>query len=32
MMKKRAFLRGLLGFPLGVAIGYAITILISAGL
>jgi len=31
MMKKRAFLRGLLGFPLGVAIGYAITILISAG-
>lgn len=29
MMKKKAFLRGLLGFPLGVAIGYAITIAIS---
>lgn len=29
MMKKKAFLRGLLGFPLGLAIGYAITIAIS---
>lgn len=28
-MKKKAFLRGLLGFPLGVFIGYSITILIS---
>lgn len=30
-MKKQALLRGLLGFPLGVFIGYSITILISAG-
>lgn len=29
MMKKKAFLRGLQGFPLGLAIGYAITIAIS---
>lgn len=28
-MKKKALLRGLLGFPLGIAIGYIITILIS---
>jgi len=28
-MKKKAFQRGLLGFPLGVFVGYAITILIS---
>lgn len=28
-MKKKAILRGTLGFPLGVFIGYAITILIS---
>lgn len=28
-MKKKALLRGLLGFPLGVFIGYTITILIS---
>lgn len=28
-MKKKAFLYGLLGFPLGVFIGYTITILIS---
>lgn len=28
-MKKKAFQRGLLGFPLGVFIGYTITILIS---
>ena len=31
-MKKQAFLRGLLGFPLGIAIGYVITILISLSL
>lgn len=31
-MKKQAFLRGLLGFPLGIAIGYIITIFISIGL
>ena len=30
-MKKKAFLRGLLGFPLGISIGYIITILISFG-
>lgn len=29
MMKKKAFLRGLLGFPLGLALGYMITIAIS---
>lgn len=28
-MKKQAFLRGLLGFPIGMAIGYVITIFIS---
>jgi hypothetical protein len=28
-MKKKAVLRGLLGFPLGVAIGYTITIIMS---
>ncbi len=28
---KKAFLRGLVGFPIGVAIGYAITILASLG-
>ncbi len=28
-MKKKTFLRGLLGFPLGLAIGYMITIAIS---
>ncbi len=28
-MKKKAFLRGLLGFPLGVSVGYIITIVIS---
>lgn len=28
-MKKQVFLRGLLGFPLGVAMGYIITIIIS---
>lgn len=28
-MKKKAILRGLLGFPLGIAIGYVITIVIS---
>lgn len=28
-MKRRAFLRGLLGFPLGIFVGYTITILIS---
>ena len=30
-MKKKAILRGLLGFPLGIAIGYIITIFISLG-
>jgi len=30
-MKNQAFLRGLLGFPLGITIGYLITILISLG-
>lgn len=30
-MKKKAFLRGLLGFPLGISIGYIITIIISLG-
>ncbi len=30
-MKKKAFLRGLLGFPLGISVGYIITILISFG-
>lgn len=29
MMKKKIFMRGLLGFPIGIAIGYIITILIS---
>ncbi|MGI6607452.1 MAG: DUF3021 domain-containing protein [Erysipelotrichaceae bacterium] len=28
-MKKKAFLRGLLGFPVGISIGFIITILIS---
>ncbi len=28
-MKKQPFVRGLLGFPLGIAIGYIITIIIS---
>ncbi len=28
-MKKKIFLRGILGFPIGVAIGYVITILLS---
>ncbi|MCI8497027.1 MAG: DUF3021 domain-containing protein [Clostridiales bacterium] len=28
-MKKKLLLRGVLGFPLGIAIGYAITILLS---
>ena len=28
-MKKQVFLRGLLGFPLGIAIGYVITIITS---
>jgi len=28
-MKKKALLRGLLGFPLGIAIGYVITIVLS---
>lgn len=31
-MKKKAFLRGLLGFPLGISIGYIITIFISLAL
>jgi len=31
-MKKQAVLRGLLGFPLGIALGYIITIFISIGL
>lgn len=30
-MKKNVLLRGLLGFPLGIAIGYCITICISLG-
>lgn len=30
-MKKQAFLRGFLGFPLGIAMGYIITIFISLG-
>lgn len=30
-MKKRTLLRGVLGFPLGIAIGYVITIFISIG-
>jgi len=30
-MKKQAFLRGLLGVPLGITIGYLITIFISLG-
>ncbi len=30
-MRKQAFLRGLLGFPLGIAIDYLITIIISLG-
>ncbi|NLZ76278.1 MAG: DUF3021 domain-containing protein [Erysipelotrichia bacterium] len=28
-MKKKVFLRGLLGFPIGISLGYIITILIS---
>lgn len=28
-MKKKAFLRGLFGFPMGVSVGYVITIVIS---
>ncbi len=28
-MKKKIFLRGLLGFPIGITIGYLITIFIS---
>lgn len=28
-MKKQVFLRGLLGFPLGIAMGYIITIIVS---
>lgn len=28
-MKKRIFLRGMIGFPIGIAIGYIITIFIS---
>ena len=31
-MKKEMIKRGLLGFPLGIAIGYVITILISVGI
>jgi len=31
-MRKQAFLRGFLGFPLGIAMGYIITILISLSL
>lgn len=30
-MKKQMFLRGLLGFPLGISIGYIITIVLSLG-
>jgi len=30
-MKKKVILRGLLGFPLGIAMGYVITIIISLG-
>ena len=30
-MKKQVFLRGLLGFPLGITIGYMITIVFSLG-
>ena len=30
-MKKKIMIRGLLGFPLGIAIGYLITIIISLG-
>lgn len=30
-MKKKAIKRGLLGFPLGISIGYVITIIISLG-
>ena len=30
-MKKKIIMRGLLGFPIGIAIGYVITILISLG-
>ncbi len=30
-MKKKIFLRGILGFPIGVTIGYAISIFISLG-
>lgn len=30
-MKKKVFLRAILGFPIGVTIGYVITILISLG-
>ena len=31
-MKKKLLLRGLLGFPLGIAIGYIITVIISIGI
>ena len=31
-MKKKAFLRGLFGFPLGIAVGYLVTIFISLSL
>ncbi|MEL7609950.1 MAG: DUF3021 domain-containing protein [Bacillota bacterium] len=31
-MKRQVFLRGLLGFPLGIAMGYIITIIISLAL
>lgn len=30
-MRKQAFMRGLMGFPLGIAIGYLVTIVISLG-
>lgn len=30
-MKKKILLRGILGFPIGITIGYAITILVSLG-
>ena len=30
-MKKQLLLRGLLGFPIGIALGYLITILVSLG-
>ena len=31
MMKKKAILRGLLGIPMGLALGYVITVLLSLG-